>query len=100
MAVQVQQCIASIVERAKAAAIKRSIATEARCDSPQSSDGIREADLQMAFDSEYAENDIFPASDVTEDWLKLVDYDPENVVKIAPVKPPSDSQSRASAGII
>ncbi len=67
--------IASIVERAKAMAIKRAIAT-------QQEEGIRETDLQLAFNAEYTENDIFPATDVTEDWLKLIDYDPENVVKI------------------
>jgi proteasome-associated ATPase len=72
--------IASIVERAKAIAIKRAIAT-------QQPEGIREPDLQLAFNAEYVENDIFPSSDVTEDWLKLIDYEPENVVKIAPVRP-------------
>jgi len=72
--------IASIVERAKAIAIKRAIATK-------QPEGIRESDLQLAFNAEYVENDIFPSSDVTEDWLKLIDYEPENVVKIAPVRP-------------
>lgn len=82
--------IASIVERAKATAIKREIANAGRGDSPQSSEGLTEADLQSAFAAEYLENDIFPASDITEDWLKLIDYDPENVVKISPVRPASD----------
>jgi proteasome-associated ATPase len=85
--------IASIVERAKAMAIKRAIAT-------QQEEGIREMDLQLAFDAEYDENDIFPTTDITEDWLKLIDYDPENVVKIAPVKPIREADSRASSGII
>ncbi len=67
--------IASIVERAKAMAIKRAIAT-------QQEEGIRETDLQLAFNAEYMENDIFPTTDITEDWLKLIDYDPENVVNI------------------
>jgi len=49
-------------------------------------EGITETDLRLAFDAEYRENDIFPPSDVTEDWLKLIDYDPENVVKIAPIR--------------
>jgi proteasome-associated ATPase len=71
--------IASVVERAKAAAIKRSIASGME-------EGITETDLRLAFDAEYRENDIFPPSDVTEDWLKLIDYDPENVVKIAPIR--------------
>jgi len=85
--------IASIVERAKAIAIKRAIAT-------QQEEGIREMDLQLSFSAEYTENDIFPTTDITEDWLKLIDYDPENVVKISPVKPTSDSRQRASSGVI
>ena len=85
--------IASIVERAKAMAIKRAIATEQE-------EGIRETDLQLAFNAEYSENDIFPTTDITEDWLKLIDYDPENVVKIAPVKPGSDSRPRVTSGVI
>src|SRR6201988_1584577 len=85
--------IASIVERAKAIAIKRAIAT-------QQDQGIRETDLQLAFKAEYMENDIFPTTDITEDWLKLIDYDPENVVKISPVKPVSDARTRAAFGVI
>ena len=84
--------IASIIERAKAMAIKRAIAT-------QQEEGIREMDLQLAFDAEYTENDIFPTTDITEDWLKLIDYDPENVVKIAPVKPVRDS-AQPGSGVI
>jgi proteasome-associated ATPase len=71
--------IASIVERSKGIAIKRAIAT-------QQEEGIRETDLQLSFVAEFSENDIFPPTDITEDWLKLIDYDPENVVKIAPVR--------------
>ena len=85
--------IASIVERAKAIAIKRAIAT-------QQEEGIREMDLHLAFDAEYTENDIFPTTDITEDWLKLIDYDPENVVKIAPVRPVADSADRPGSGVI
>src|SRR6184192_3354624 len=85
--------IASIVERAKAMAIKRAIAT-------QQEQGIRETDLQLAFNAEYMENDIFPTTDITEDWLKLIDYDPENVVKISPVRPVSDARARAAFGVI
>src|ERR1700731_3714436 len=85
--------IASIVERAKAMAIKRAIAT-------QQEEGIRETDLQLAFNAEYTENDIFPTTDITEDWLKLIDYDPENVVKISPVRPVSEGGARVSSGVI
>src|SRR5213078_1744320 len=85
--------IASIVERAKAIAIKRAIGT-------QQDEGLRETDLQLAFNAEYAENDIFPATDITEDWLKLIDYDPENVVKISPVRPVSDGRTHTTSGVI
>src|SRR5712672_4470234 len=47
--------IASIVERAKAMAIKRAIST-------QQEEGIRETDLQLAFNAESMENDIFPTT--------------------------------------
>ncbi|WP_231363749.1 AAA family ATPase [Verrucomicrobium sp. 3C] len=70
--------IASIVERAKELAIKRAI-------SDPSNHGLGLEDLLTALDIEYLENDIFPPSDITEDWLKLVDYDPQNVVRLAPV---------------
>src|SRR4030088_557442 len=65
--------IASIVERAKAMAIKRPITTKEK-------HGIRENDLKQAFIAEFNENDIFPPTDITEDWFKLIDFDPENVV--------------------
>ncbi len=71
--------IASIVERAKARAIKRAINSKV-------GGGISEEDLTVSFASEFTENDIFPPTDMTEDWFKLIDFDPENVVKIAPVR--------------
>ncbi len=72
--------IAGIVERAKETAIKRAIA------SPEPT-GLSVKDFVDALRTEYQQNDIFPPNDITEDWLKLVDYDPENVVKLSPVKP-------------
>jgi proteasome-associated ATPase len=84
--------IASIVERAKGTAIKRAI-------SSGDEEGISEADLRIAFDAEYANNDIFPPSDITEDWLQLIDYDSENVVKVAPFRPGSESKRPPSSVI-
>ena len=83
--------IASIVERAKGMAIKRAIARGKE-------EGISENDLQLAFIAEFTENDIFPPTDITEDWLKLIDYDPENVVKIAPVR--ALKAGRTPSGVI
>jgi len=81
--------IASIVERAKGMAIKRAI-------SSAQEEGISESDLILSCDAEYAENDIFPPSDITEDWLKLIDYESENVVKVAPFRP--GNKARATIG--
>ncbi len=85
--------IASIVERAKGLAIKRAIATG-------NEEGISESDLLLSLDAEYAENDIFPPSDVTEDWLQLIDYDSENVVKVSPVRPGREEKSAARSSIV
>ncbi|MEO7698399.1 MAG: AAA family ATPase [Opitutus sp.] len=71
--------IAGVIDRAKGLAIGRSIL--AKRESP-----ITRQDLFDALDSEYRENDVFPPSDITEDWLKLTDFDPENVVRLAPYR--------------
>ena len=71
--------IAAIVERSKAFAIARSIAEKQ--ESP-----ITRQDLFSALEKEYAENDLFPPSDITEDWLKLTDFDPDNVVRLSPYR--------------
>src|SRR5437016_624312 len=72
--------IAAVVERAKSLAIKRSIETK------QETQLTRE-DLLDALRREYQENDLFPSTDITEDWLKLTDFDPENVIKLGPIRP-------------
>ncbi|MDA0748662.1 MAG: AAA family ATPase [bacterium] len=82
----------SIVRRAKELAIRRSIASGAE-------EGISMEDLYQAIDTEYAENEIFPPTDNTEDWLKLLDYDPENVVRASPIRPQREMRKRGS-GII
>ncbi len=70
----------SVVERAKDFAIKRSI--EKRSDR----EGITLDDMQRALRVEFKENEIFPKGDAIEDWLKLLDYDPESVANIKPMK--------------
>ncbi|CAA9209382.1 MAG: Bacterial proteasome-activating AAA-ATPase (PAN) [uncultured Chthoniobacterales bacterium] len=91
--------IASIVERAKGRAIKRAIASSGASSSADGADGITEEDLQFAFHAEFSENDIFPPADITEDWFKLIDYDPENVVKIAPARA-AEQKSRPPSAVI
>lgn len=81
--------IAAIVERAKEYAIKRSIGSKS--ESP-----MTQKDLLDALDREYRENDLFPPSDLTEDWLKLTDFDPGNVVRLAPYRPGERGQGSAT----
>jgi proteasome-associated ATPase len=78
--------IAAVVERAKETAIKRSI--ELKVESP-----IIRQDLTDALVKEYCENELFPPSDITEDWLKLTDFDPGNVVRLAPYRPNGAGQT-------
>ena len=72
--------IAAVVERAKSLAIKRSI--QAKMEMP-----LTREDLLLALQKEYTENDLFPPTDITEDWLKLTDFDPDNVIKLGPIRP-------------
>ena len=85
--------IASIVERSKSLAIKRALASGG-------DEGISEDDLLISLEAEYQENDIFPPTDVTEDWLHLIDYDAENVVKVSPFRPGAEASARAHSGIV
>lgn len=77
----------SIVRRAKEYAILRSIASG-------DEEGISIEDLMGAVSTEYGENEIFPPNDSTDDWLKLLDYEPENVAKVSPIRP--EGQKRRS----
>ena len=72
--------IESIVQRGKEKALKRAI------QNPEKEIGITRADLLDALAAEYSESEIFPPTEATEDWLKLLDYDPANVVKVTPIK--------------
>lgn len=73
--------IKSVVDRAKDFAIRRAIADG------KSEHGLRVEDLQEAIVAEYRENELFPKSDVLDDWLKLIDLEPENVVAVRPIRP-------------
>ena len=82
----------SIVRRAKEYAILRSVASG-------EDEGISLEDLMNAVSTEYAENEIFPPNDSTDDWLKLLDYDPENVVKVSPIRP-ENPKKRSQPSVI
>jgi proteasome-associated ATPase len=76
----------SVVDRAKDIAIRRAIAE------PDVDHGIGEADLHEAVEAEYAENEIFPKSDDVADWLKLLDFEPESVATVKPIRPDKGEQ--------
>ena len=82
--------IESIVQRAKESALKRAI------QNPEKESGISRADLLDALAAEYRESEIFPPTEATEDWLKLLDYDPANVVKVTPIKAEKRERRKAS----
>jgi len=84
--------IAAIVERAKSYAIRRSI--DEKQESP-----ITRQDLLNALEAEYKENDLFPPTDITEDWLKLTDFDPNNVVRLGPYRAPRPEERHVSAAV-
>ncbi len=71
--------ISAVVERAKSLAIRRAVETGKPGE-------LTREDLLAALRAEYSENDLFPSGDVTEDWLKLTDFDPENVVRLGPIR--------------
>ena len=73
--------LTSVVERAKDFAIRRAIANN-----DLENEGVTRADLEQAVRLEYKENEIFPKSDTQEDWLKLLDHEPENVVNLKPIR--------------
>lgn len=84
----------SLIERAKDYAIKRAI------DVKSSNEGISADDLSRAITSEFRENEIFPKTDTLEDWLKLLDYEPENVVTIKPIRAGAKEKYSARRGVI
>ncbi|MCS6902828.1 MAG: AAA family ATPase [Candidatus Bipolaricaulota bacterium] len=72
--------IKSVVERAKGFAIERCI------ERGNDQEGVSLDDLKEAIRQEYKESEIFPKTDYLEDWLKLLDYEPEEVVEVRPVR--------------
>jgi proteasome-associated ATPase len=54
--------------------------------------------VRQAVRHEYRENEVFPPSDSIEDWLKLLDYEPENVVKVTPVRPQLEKAQETRTG--
>ena len=85
--------LASIVQRAKEKAIDRTIR------SGQSA-GLLAQDLFEAVTEEFREGEVLPPDDAAEEWLKLLDHHPEQVVGISSFRGGRQSEERMVNQII
>ncbi|WP_447978546.1 AAA family ATPase [Candidatus Nitrospira bockiana] len=88
--------LASIVQRAKERAIERAIR---RPDDPDA-EGLNLDDLLASTDREFREGEMLPPDDAAEEWLKLLDHHPEQVVGISSFRSGRRSEERTVAQII
>ena len=84
--------LASIVRRAKEQAISRTINGEGT--------GITIDDLLTACVDEYREGEILPPDDSAEEWLKLLDHHPDQVVGVSSYKHGRMEEERPIRNII
>ena len=85
--------LASIVQRAKEKAIDRTI----RSGQPA---GLLGQDLFEAVTEEFREGEVLPPDDAAEEWLKLLDHHPEQVVGISSFRGGRQSEERLVNQII
>ncbi len=88
--------LASIVQRAKERAIERTIAAA----STSTPSGLTKEDLVRSIDDEFREGDILPPDDSAEEWLKLLDFHPEQVVGVSSYRRGRASQERTISQVI
>ncbi|HMS85746.1 MAG TPA: AAA family ATPase [Nitrospira sp.] len=85
--------LASIVQRAKEKAIDRTVQSGQPA-------GLLEEDLQLAVSEEFREGDMLPPDDAAEEWLKLLDHHPEQVVGISSFRRGRQAEERLTNHII
>ncbi len=88
--------LSSIVQRAKEKAIERVVAQPGA----SSDHGIREQDLLDAVHEEYREGEMLPPDDAAEEWLKLLDHHPEQVVGVSSFRRGRQTEERLVNQII
>ena len=88
--------LSSIVQRAKEKAIERVVAQDA----PSSGDGIRSQDLLDAVNEEYREGEMLPPDDAAEEWLKVLDHHPDQVVGVSSFRRGRQAEERLVNQII
>jgi proteasome-associated ATPase len=87
--------LAGIVQRAKERAIERAI----QADNKESM-GLTLEDLLISTNQEFKESEIFPPDDSAEEWLKLLDYHPDQVVGVSSLKPGKNGEEHRISQII
>jgi len=87
--------LAGIVRRAKERAIERAIQAGDRKPS-----GLTLEDVIIATNEEFKESEIFPPDDSAEEWLKLLDYHPDQVVGVSSLQPGKDGEEHRISQIV
>jgi proteasome-associated ATPase len=85
--------LASIVQRAKEKAIDRTIQSG-------SATGLSEQDVFDAVTEEFREGEVLPPDDAAEEWLKLLDHHPEQVIGISSFRRGRQAEERPVNQII
>ena len=88
--------LASIVQRAKEKAIDRVI----HDGHDSRAAGITLADILASVQEEYREGEVLPPDDAAEEWLKLLDHHPEQVVGISSFRRGRQAEERLIGQII
>ena len=57
-------------------------------------------DLLISTHQEFKESEIFPSDDSAEEWLKLLDYHPDQVVGVSSLKPGKNSEEHRISQIV
>jgi proteasome-associated ATPase len=87
--------LAGIVRRAKERAIERAIQA-----GDQKPSGLTLEDVIIATDEEFKESEIFPPDDAAEEWLKLLDYHPDQVVGVSSLKAGKNGEENRTSQIV
>ncbi len=85
--------LASIVQRAKEKAIERAIRQEVQA-------GVSAVDLLESVGEEFRQGEMLPPDDAAEEWLKLLDHHPEQVVGISSFRRGRQTEERLVSQII
>ncbi len=87
--------LASIVRRAKERAVERVIEL-----GDASLHGISAEDMHIAIKEEFKEGEIFPPDESAEEWLKLLDHHPDQVIGVSSFRHGTSSEERVISTII